>query len=154
MFYILIFILGLIVGSFLNVVIIRLNNGKKIVNSRSACSSCQQQLKVRDLIPLVSFIMSRGKCRYCHKPISWQYPLVELAAAVLFVLVTYNIFGWISPAISFYNFNIILLWARNLIFVCFLIIIFVYDFRWYLILDLVTIPAMIVAESIPSSDKK
>ncbi|MFA4871804.1 MAG: prepilin peptidase [Patescibacteria group bacterium] len=145
MFYIFIFLLGLIVGSFLNVVIFRLKSGEKIINSRSRCPYCRHQLKVRDLVPVLSFIFYRGKCAYCRKKISWQYPLVELATAFLFLVGTYNILGNLEPAILLINSQVFFFWLRNLIFFCFLIIIFVYDLRWYEILDKVTVPAMVLA---------
>lgn len=144
MFYLFIFILGAIIGSFLNVVILRLHNGEKITG-RSRCPYCRQQLATPDLIPIFSFIFQGGRCRYCQKKISWQYPLVELMTGAFFVLATYNIFGPLSPLLIFYNFHLLLYWLRNLIFICFLIIIFVYDLRWYLILDRITIPAMVLA---------
>lgn len=145
MFFVIVFILGLIIGSFLNVVIIRTHNGGNIAKSRSSCPHCQHLLMPIDLIPLVSFLLQLGKCRYCHKKISWQYPLVELATGLLFVLVTYNIIGTLSFNNLFYNSAVFLTWIRNLVFVCFLVIIFVYDLRWYLILDRITFLAMAVA---------
>ncbi|MEK7072325.1 MAG: prepilin peptidase [Patescibacteria group bacterium] len=145
MFYILIFILGTIIGSFLNVVIIRIHNGGNIAKSRSSCPHCHHVLRPIDLIPLLSFIAQGGKCRYCHKKISWQYPLVELSTGLLFVLITYNIIGTLGFDNLFYNSSIFLIWLRNLIFISFLIVIFVYDFRWYLILDTITFSAMAVA---------
>lgn len=145
MFYLLIFIFGLIIGSFLNVVILRLRSGESIAKSRSKCPHCGHQLTARDLWPLLSFISSWGRCRYCNKKISWQYPAVELFTGLLFVLATYNIIGNLGFDFLFYNYLVLLSWLRDLMFICFLIIIFVYDLRWYLILDRVTIPAMIVA---------
>ena len=80
------FIFGLIYGSFLNVVIIRWDDWMSIMMSRSKCPSCKTQLKWYDLIPIVSFLSISGKCRYCQKPVSWQYPVVELVTALLVVL--------------------------------------------------------------------
>jgi prepilin signal peptidase PulO-like enzyme (type II secretory pathway) len=77
------FIFGLIYGSFLNVVILRWDDWVSILNGRSSCPSCKTNLKWYDLIPIVSFASLAGRCRYCQKPISWQYPFVELASAVL-----------------------------------------------------------------------
>ena len=81
---ILIFIFGLIVGSFLNVVIFRLNTGESIVEGRSRCPACGAKLKWFELIPVFSFLFLIGRCRTCESKISWQYPLVELAAALIF----------------------------------------------------------------------
>src|SRR3990167_10581648 len=78
------FTLGLAVGSFLNVVAHRSVHGGSIFFDRSRCPHCKKELKTGDLIPLVSFLLLKGKCRYCDKRISWQYPLVEIATGVLF----------------------------------------------------------------------
>ena len=77
--------LGLSVGSFLNVVIDRIPHGKSIIRGRSHCDFCQHQLIWYDLIPLFSFILLKRRCRYCHKLLSFQYPLVELLTGLLFV---------------------------------------------------------------------
>ena len=76
-------ILGLIIGSFLSVVVWRMNTGKGI-GGRSMCLSCGKTLVWYELIPLVSFIVQKGKCRTCHSPIPWQDPLVEFFSAILF----------------------------------------------------------------------
>jgi len=76
-------ILGLIIGSFLNVVIFRMNTGKGI-GGRSMCLSCGKTLEWYELIPVISFLIQKGKCRHCHSKISWQYPIVELATGLLF----------------------------------------------------------------------
>ena len=81
-----VFIFGLLVGSFLNSVIYRIKNNQKIVFDRSKCPHCGHTLNWFDLIPFLSFVFLKGKCRYCQKPISWQYPLVELFTALIFIL--------------------------------------------------------------------
>ncbi|OGG02706.1 hypothetical protein A2W14_07370 [Candidatus Gottesmanbacteria bacterium RBG_16_37_8] len=86
-FYFLIFIFGLIVGSFLNVLIDRLPNGEDIVFRPSHCDNCRKQLKFFDLFPLFSFLLLKGKCRYCHKKIARQNPLVEIVTASVFVFI-------------------------------------------------------------------
>ena len=81
--YISIFLLGLALGSFANVVISRIETeAKTIFFSRSRCPKCGHLLRWYDLLPLLSFIILSGKCRYCRKPISWQYPAVELTTAL------------------------------------------------------------------------
>ncbi len=86
-FYILIiFVFGIVLGSFFNVVIYRIPEKKSIVKERSSCGSCNEILKPLDLIPIFSYIFLRGKCRYCKQKISLQYPIVELITGVLFVL--------------------------------------------------------------------
>jgi prepilin signal peptidase PulO-like enzyme (type II secretory pathway) len=75
-------VFGAIVGSFINALSFRFNTGRSM-GGRSKCMHCGHTLSVLDLIPIISFLFLRGRCRYCHSKISWQYPLVECAAAVL-----------------------------------------------------------------------
>ena len=82
------FIIGAAIGSFLNVVIDRVALGEHILG-RSYCNHCRATLKTLDLVPIVSFVGLGGRCRYCRRPISWQYPLVELATATLFIYLAY-----------------------------------------------------------------
>src|SRR5690606_6942893 len=94
-------LLGLCLGSFVNALVFRvhaqskLKSGSKkkigkrdvdlsVSRGRSVCIHCGHELAAKDLIPLLSWLLLRGKCRYCHRPISWQYPLVELTASLLF----------------------------------------------------------------------
>ena len=79
-------ILGLAVGSFVNVLIDRLPKGQSVVWGRSRCDFCKKTLRWYELIPIVSFVMQKGRCRRCRKKISWQYPIVEVVTAVGFVL--------------------------------------------------------------------
>jgi leader peptidase (prepilin peptidase)/N-methyltransferase len=78
---------GLIIGSFLNAWAYRLANGEKITQGRSHCPHCGAQIRAYDNIPLVSWMLLRGKCRDCAEPISWRYPLGEAVTAVLFAAV-------------------------------------------------------------------
>jgi leader peptidase (prepilin peptidase) / N-methyltransferase len=77
-------LLGLCVGSFLNVCILRLPRDQSLVRPRSTCPNCQQPIAWRDNIPVFSWLWLRGKCRWCHKPISMQYPLIEALVGLLF----------------------------------------------------------------------
>jgi len=81
-----IFLIGTSIGSFLNVLIDRLPQDKKITG-RSECDYCHHKLSWRDLIPILSFFILKGRCRYCSKKISCQYPLVEILAGLMFVFV-------------------------------------------------------------------
>lgn len=81
-----VFIFGLIVGSFLNVLIYRLPRGLSFAKSRSFCPKCKAKISWYDNIPLLSFVLIRGRCRFCKKPISVRYPAVELLTGVLFFL--------------------------------------------------------------------
>jgi leader peptidase (prepilin peptidase)/N-methyltransferase len=78
---------GLLIGSFLNVVVYRVPIGKSIVSPPSACTDCGSEIKAYDNIPLISWIVLRGKCRNCGSHISARYPLVELGTGVLFFVV-------------------------------------------------------------------
>ncbi len=86
------FIFGLIWGSFLNVVIVRFDDWLSILKDRSHCPKCKAKIAWYDLFPLFSFVMLRGRCRSCQKPISYQYPLVELSTAALVAAGYYFIF--------------------------------------------------------------
>lgn len=79
-------LLGLIVGSFLNVVVHRVPRGESIVRPSSRCPGCQAEIAPRDNIPVLSWLLLRGRCRHCSQPISPRYPAIELATGVLFAL--------------------------------------------------------------------
>ncbi len=79
-------ILGLAFGSFVNAFVWRIHEKKPWVNARSMCPNCQHELKAIDLIPILSWLWLRGVCRYCHKKISLQYPIVEASVTILFLL--------------------------------------------------------------------
>ena len=87
----LLFGVGLAVGSFFNAVAFRFPSYRNIVNGRSFCFSCKHPLRWHDLIPLASFIALGGKCRYCKKKISVQYPVVELATGILFLTIFFSL---------------------------------------------------------------
>lgn len=151
------FVFGLFVGSFLNVVVIRSHNKKEFLRSRSECMHCHKKLGPLELVPLLSFIFLGGKCKKCRKKISWQYPAVELLTGVVFLLIGLQGFsfqyfpnlGWFSYVSAEYGIGTDLwmyfLYARNIIFACFLILLFLYDFRYYLLPDKITIPGIILA---------
>jgi leader peptidase (prepilin peptidase)/N-methyltransferase len=128
--YFFIFIFGLCIGSFLNCAIYRLEEKEKITG-RSFCPRCKHILYWQDLFPVFSFLFLTGECRYCKQKISIQYPLVELATAILFVLI--------------FNQQNIVQSVFYLIISCFLIVIFVYDFKHYIIPDQILWPAVAIA---------
>jgi len=124
-----VFIFGLFIGSFLNCTVYRLENSKSFLKGRSFCPNCKQTLSWLDLVPIFSFLFLKGKCRYCQKRISIQYPLVELLTGLLFLLI------WLLA-------SDIVFWF---IISCFLIIIFIYDLKHFIIPDRVLFPAIIIA---------
>jgi leader peptidase (prepilin peptidase)/N-methyltransferase len=92
-FYSLFFIYGAILGSFANVIILRLPKGESIVRPRSRCPHCQTMIKWYDNIPIISWILLRAQCRQCKAPISWRYPFVEFLMGLSFVL-AFHFIGW------------------------------------------------------------
>lgn len=88
-FYSIIFLFGLIIGSFLNVCIYRIPKQEDIVRTRSHCMSCGYQLKWYDMFPVFSFLFLRGRCRKCRTKLSVQYPLVEFVNGILYVLIVW-----------------------------------------------------------------
>jgi prepilin signal peptidase PulO-like enzyme (type II secretory pathway) len=123
-------IFGLIIGSFLNVVIFRLNTGHSL-GGRSACMTCQHKLKWHELIPLISFIALRGRCRSCKSKISIQYPLVELAAGVIFCA----IFLKFQDILLLNKFQFALTYAYYAFIFAILIVITAYDLMHKIIPD-------------------
>jgi leader peptidase (prepilin peptidase)/N-methyltransferase len=108
-------VLGLLIGSFLNVVIHRVPKGESIVRPRSRCPGCGTELRSLDNIPIVSWLVLRGRCRTCGAPISPRYPAVELLTGVLFGLVAARI-GWDAslPAFLVFTAGVIALSAIDL----------------------------------------
>src|SRR4051812_19739478 len=93
---------GLIIGSFLNVVIWRVPRKESIVRPPSHCPGCDSAIAVRDNVPVFSWLVLRGKCRNCHEPISFRYPFIELLNGVLFAAVGYTYYdSWVLPAFLF-----------------------------------------------------
>ncbi|MCC2314818.1 prepilin peptidase [Cellulomonas xiejunii] len=91
-------LLGLAIGSFLNVVVWRVPRGESVVRPPSACPACGHEIRPRDNVPVVSWLLLRGRCRDCGAPISRRYPLVELTTAVLFGLVAALVgLSWLLP---------------------------------------------------------
>ena len=122
MFTLIFFLFGLIIGSFLNVVVFRLNVAESLLG-RSSCPHCKKQIRWYDNIPLLSFILLKMKCRDCGKKISWQYPLVELLTGISFALVGAYFFD------VFYLQSLIPVFYYLVLF-SLLLVIFVYDFKY------------------------
>jgi len=143
LYYFFIFIFGLIIGSFLNAVIYRLDKKRSIFQGRSRCPKCKKLILWYDNIPIISFFLLRGRCRHCQKKISWQYPLVEFFTGLIFLINSLVITNF--NYLSFYNWPVILQLSAAWIISSLLIIIFVYDLKYYLILDRLVIPLAILA---------
>ena len=124
------FVIGLVIGSFLNVCIYRLPAGKSIVSPPSACGSCGHRLGVLDMIPVISYLMLGGKCRYCGMPYSPRYALVELFTACLFTLCGFYYLPGIPLVLVF-------------VFVACLVVLTFVDFDYQIILDEVLILMLI-----------
>lgn len=125
------FIIGLLVGSFLNVCIWRIPRQKSIVSPSSHCPQCGHPIKARDNIPLISYLLLRGKCRFCGGRISFRYPLVEFLTGVIFLL----LFLKFGAGIEFFS---------SLILSSILIMVFFIDLEHLLIPDKIVFPGLII----------
>ena len=125
-------LLGLAVGSFLNVCIDRLPQNKSIAYPPSHCEACQHKLTAKDLIPVFSYLRLRGRCRYCQASIPRKLLWVELAAGVIFALLYWHY--RLNPELGVMAF-----------YACLFIIVFVIDLEHSLILNKIVYPSMVVA---------
>lgn len=126
-------LLGLLVGSFLNVVIFRVPRGESIVTPSSHCPTCGHALRVWELIPVISFVLQKGQCRNCQEHISWRYPIVELLTGILFFLtVTLNLSTETHQA------RLLL----NLVFVAVLVALTFIDLDTFRLPDVITLPLL------------
>lgn len=145
-------LLGLCFGSFVNALVWRLRQtevkSKKpkaksrelsILNGRSMCPECRHMLAWYDLIPVVSWLTLQGKCRYCKKPISWQYPVVELSTAILFIL---SYAFWPSSLLSLNSYLFLAFW---LVLLTGFMALVVYDLRWMLLPNKIIYPLIVLA---------
>jgi prepilin signal peptidase PulO-like enzyme (type II secretory pathway) len=130
--FVFIFFLGTIIGSFLNVVIFRLNTGKSIAKGRSICMTCNRTLRWYELLPVLSFLIQSGRCRRCASRISHQYPIVEFLTGIVFTLISLHFL----PIIFFSQPNYVFLVVAYSFIFSLLIVISVYDIRHKIIPDL------------------
>lgn len=143
--YLLMFVLGACTGSFLSVVVYRLRHGGSALKGRSRCDGCKKTIAWYDNIPLLSFLILNGKCRYCKKPISIEYPLTEVLIGLEFVWVywllkvNFSFFNWVEGG---YSLLLLIYW---LILFSGSIAISIYDIKHLLIPDQVLIPMIVVA---------
>jgi leader peptidase (prepilin peptidase)/N-methyltransferase len=126
-----VFIFGLVVGSFLNVCIYRIPLKKSIINPPSGCPGCGERIKFYDNIPLISFLILRGKCRHCHEAISIRYPFIELLTGLLSLAVFMKYYPDYWQYLAFF------------IFVSALVVISFIDLDHQIIPDIISIPGII-----------
>ncbi len=126
------FLFGLQLGSFINALNYRIYSEGSVFRGRSRCPKCQHVLGAKDLIPLLSFLLLKMRCRYCQEPISWRYPLVEFVAGLLLLVI------WIFAANS--------LWAAfySVVFLA-LLAVAAYDLEHYLIPDKLLLFCLLVS---------
>lgn len=120
------FIFGLCIGSFLNVCIYRLPVSKSISHPRSSCTSCNELIPFYDNIPVLSYILLRGRCRFCREPISLRYPIIELLTG-LFALITFLKYGLTLEGLIYF------------IYICALLVITFIDIDHQIIPDVITL---------------
>jgi len=132
-------ILGLCFGSFVNALVWRIHKKKDWVRERSQCTHCGHKLKTLDLIPVLSWLFLGGKCRYCRKVISVQYPVVELTGAFVF---TFSYTYWPASFGSSGQMALFIAWLAASIG---LLALLVYDFKWMLLPSKLIYPTLAVA---------
>jgi leader peptidase (prepilin peptidase)/N-methyltransferase len=135
MIYAITLVFGLLIGSFLNVCIVRLPRGRSIVSPPSHCPRCKESIKFYDNIPVISFLLLRGKCRKCGLPISWRYPLVELLNGLVYVWIVHEF--WLGGE-SF----LLMAFCSALIVITFI------DFDFQIIPDAITLPGILLGVTI------
>lgn len=145
--FVIIFILGICVGSFLNVLADRLPREKSIIKGRSHCEKCKKTLKWNDLIPLFSFLMLKGKCRYCETKLSPYYLTVELITGILFVITALFAVNNFQSVFNFQflNFQLLIPLIYYLFIISSLIVVFFADLKYGIIPDKIIFPTIIAS---------
>ncbi|TAL20382.1 prepilin peptidase [Patescibacteria group bacterium] len=145
MIFLFVIILGAIVGSALTALLSRLAGGQSWLRGRSRCVHCERVLGVRELIPVVSWLIQRGVCHGCRRPIGWSYPAIELLTGILFVFGFALRFGADPlPQLLGDPARFLLLALRDFYAIAVLLVIFIFDLTRGLILDRVTLPAIAI----------
>ncbi len=124
-------LLGLIVGSYLNVLVCRLPSGKSTIWPRSRCPYCGGAIKARDNVPILSFLLLRGRCRHCRAPISWRYPLIEGFTSAAFVACVLR-FGLTTETLI------------AILFVALMVLLAAIDLEHFLLPDAITLPGLLL----------
>lgn len=129
--YVIVILLGLIVGSFLNVCIYRMPRGLNIIRPRSSCPSCGRPVRFYDNIPILSYLLLKGRCRDCSSPISIRYPIVEALNGIMYLL-AYMRFG------PDYSLLIVMAFLSSMIVITFI------DLEFQIIPDHITLPGILI----------
>ncbi len=130
-FYILLFVTGLIVGSFLNVCIFRLPHGQSVIRPGSHCPQCKTSIRWFDNVPLLNFFWLQARCRWCRGKISWRYPLVEYLNGAGYLGIVYT-FGWTGSALVY------------MLFVSLLLVVMMIDIDHLVIPDVISLPGLVI----------
>lgn len=129
--YILLFVVGLVIGSFLNVCILRIPRGESIIRPGSRCLQCKTPIFWFDNVPLLSFIRLRARCRWCGGKIAWRYPLVECLNGVSYLGIVCK-FGWTRSALVY------------ALFLSLLLVVTMIDLDHFVIPDVITLPGLVI----------
>lgn len=132
----LLFVLGIFIGSFLNVLADRFENKESVLTGRSHCDYCKKVLSWRDLIPLFSFLSTSGKCRYCHHKLSFYYPVSEIFTGIFFALSYVQMVNgqWSMVSLVF-----------GLYVISSMIVVFLSDIKYGIIPDKIIVPAAVIS---------
>lgn len=131
-YYVFIFLIGLVLGSFFNVIIFRFNTGRGVIKGRSKCIKCRSIIKWFDLVPVLSYFLLKGRCRKCKGRISPLYPIVEISTAATLLLLFLR-----TPVVSY-------LTALNVLIVLLFVLILFLDIRYFIIPDKILILLIVV----------
>ena len=129
--YILLFVVGLVIGSFLNVCILRIPHGQSVIRPGSHCLQCKTSIRWFDNVPLLSFVWLRAQCRWCGGKISWRYPLVECLNGVGYLGIVCK-FGWNSSALVY------------ALFLSLLLVVTMIDLDHLVIPDVISLPGLVI----------
>ena len=140
MFELIIFITGLFIGSFLGVLVDRIPKKQNAIKGRSRCDKCKKELGILDLIPILSFVFLRGKCRYCHAKLSLSYPAIEICTGIMFVLTFY----FVSSGFTIYDLRFMISFVFYLFMIASFIVIFFTDLKYGIIPDKIVVPSILI----------
>lgn len=136
----LVFLFGLFIGSFLGVLVDRIPKNKPVIKGRSKCDYCKKTLEWYQLIPLLSFIIQRGKCRNCGKKISLFYPIIELSTGLLFSFTYFALF----PNLFVFNPQSLIILGFYLFIISVFLVVFFTDLKYGIIPDRIIFPSIVV----------